>query len=132
MKKIISSIAVAILLLSVPACNKKDTPQTTQQKILGKWILVTDVYNDHYLGADHISTQTGTANDYAEFKSDGNVYSSVSGFTNTTTYSIVSDTKINIDGDVYDIKTLTTNALILYIKNVYGADYDEETITFKK
>ena len=137
MKKFITSIAAAtILICSMPGCKKSsDTqqpPQTTLQKIQAKWFLATDVYNDHYSGTDHIVTQLG-ANDYVEFKTDGNVFSSVSGSTNTTTYSLISDTKLKVDTDIYDIKTLTSNSFILYIKTLYsGSDYDEETITFKK
>lgn len=134
MKKIITLMAVATILTCIaPACKKNDVQQTPLQKLQAKWFLVTDVYNDHYSGADHTTTLTGTANDYAEFKTDGNVFSSVSGYTNTTPYNLINDTKLKIDTDTYDIKTLTANSLVLYIKTLYGGtDYDEETITFKK
>lgn len=139
MKKIITSLAVVTLIvLCITACKKTDTQQplqTTLQKIQAKWQLQSLVENDHISGTDHITTITGNANDYIDFRTDGKVYSSISGNTDVATYSLTSsDTKILIDGiDTYDIKSLTSNSFILYIKQLSGgSDFDETTINMKK
>lgn len=139
MKKIISSfVIVALITMYLQACKKSDTttpaPQTTLQKIQYKWGLERIVSNDHYAGVDHSSATIGTSSDYFEFKTDGKVYYSISGFTDVVTYSLINDTKILIDGtETYEIKTLTANSFVLYQKNIRNAtDYDEETIIMKR
>jgi hypothetical protein len=126
-------MAVAILLLGLTGCNKEDTPQTTQQKILGKWLLQSIVSNDHYANADHIFTFPGTLSDYFDFRSDGKLYFSFSGTADTVVYSLSGDTRILIAGtDLYDIKTLTATSFTIYKKEFFGTDYEEETINWKK
>ncbi len=139
MKKIITSLAVVTLIvLCNTACKKTETQQpqqSTLQRIQAKWQLQSWVENDHISGTDHITTITGNANDYIDFRTDGKVYSSISGNMDVATYSLTgSDTKILIDGtDTYDIKTLTSNSFILYIKQLSGgSDFDETTISMKK
>lgn len=136
MKKIITSIAVATLIvLCITACKKTDTqqPQTTLQKIQAKWQLQTYYSNDHFSGTDHIQNITGTANDYLDFRTDGKVYSSLLGSRDTVTYSLVSDAQLLIDGSTrYDIKTLTSNSFVMYEKDISGSGFLEETITMTK
>ena len=141
MKTIITSLALAALIICfLPSCKKTETAsstttQTPLQKILGKWGLQSIIDNDHYAGADHITTTTGTPADYFEFKTDGKIYYSISGFTDVVTYSLKNnDTQILIDGtETYDIKTLNASSFIMNQKTLRsGSDYDEETITLKK
>lgn len=137
MKKIITSVAVATLLIfCLSACKKSSdtqTPQTTLQKIQAKWQLENYYENDHYSGADHIKNTVGTSGDYLDFRSDGKVYTSLFGYKDTVTYSLITDTQLLIDGvSKYDIKTLTTNSFVIYGKDVSGSDFLEEKITMKK
>jgi hypothetical protein len=134
MKKIINSIAIALLLLCfLPACKKDDNPLTTLQKIQGEWLLQSLVTNDHYSGADHISTQSGASSDKFDFRSDGNLYFTFAGTTDKVSYILSGDTKIIIDGtDTFDIKTLTSNSFVIYKKEFFGADYEEVTINLKR
>jgi hypothetical protein len=139
MKKIITSIVIVTLVtMFLQACKKSDTtttlPQTTLQKIQAKWTLESIVENNYYSGSNHTNTTTGTSTDYLDFKTDGKVYYSISGFTDVVTYSLINDTRILIDGtETYEIKTLTANSFVLYQKTIRNAtDYDEETIIMKR
>ena len=136
MKKNITFMTVATLLLFVFGCKKSDTqqPQTTLQKIQAKWQLQTYLENDHYSGIDHITNSPGSTNDYLDFRSDGKVYVSLFGSKDTSTYSILNDTKIIFDSyALFDIKTLTANSFIMYGKQTYGSsDFDEQTYTMIK
>lgn len=141
MKKIIISLAaITIIFCCTISCKKNDSvdvPQTTLQKILAKWQIQTYVENDHWAGADHIKNSTGGSNDYVDFKTDGKVYTSAFGYRDTTAYTVSGDTKIIMTPttgtpSTYDIKTLNSSTLILYSKEIYGADFLEETITLKK
>lgn len=137
MKKIITSIAIsAISILFMTSCKKTDKPQeqTTIQKIQGTWFLQNIVDNYHSSGVDHIYTTSGISTDFFEFRNDGKIYYSVTGYRDTIPYTLIGDTKIIIGGtDSYDIKTLNANSFIMYKKEMTGgSDYDEETINLKK
>jgi C-terminal lipocalin-like domain len=132
MKKLLFVAIASMALFS--ACKKKDVEKTTAEKLIGRWALVSDTYNDYYGGSAHIINYTGTASDYVEFKADGTVTASYQGSSNTTSYSLQGDTKVVIAGETNEIRTLTDNGLVLYSKTlgVVAGEYEEETSTFKK
>lgn len=138
MKQINLKLTIAIFiaaLLFITSCKKESNPapKTTLEKILGKWSHKTSVFNYFYSGMPHVITITGTAADYADFRTDGKVYSYITGAYDTVSYSIISDVKMWIDDptQVYDIQTLTDKDLKIYNKESYpGGDYDESTLTF--
>jgi major membrane immunogen (membrane-anchored lipoprotein) len=126
--QILAGIAVSAFLFT--ACKKNDTKTSTAQKIQGTWQIKSEIYNEHTNGTDNIDTTLGTANTTIEFRNDGKVYSDFFGQKDTASYTVVGDTQITIDSvNTYDIKTLTSNSLILYSKELDGADYYEETLS---
>jgi hypothetical protein len=134
MKKTIAHLTLFLFIgIGLASCKKNDTPLTTQQKVLGRWSLLNIITNDHYAGADHSFTSAGSTSDYFDFRSDGKLYFSFAGTIDTVAYSLSGDTKILIDGtELYDIKTLTSDSFVIYKKEYFGADYEEETINWKK
>jgi hypothetical protein len=123
---------VSLFALAALMSCKKEKVKTTQEKISGRWSIVSIVDNDYYSGSSHITTYTGTAADYLEFKNDGTVFVSFTGITNNSHYGLIGDTKIWIESDNYDIKTLTDNQFVLYSKDSYGNDYYESTMNLKR
>jgi hypothetical protein len=133
MKKILTSVLLLSFLFTfVASCKKDDKPKPTSERVLGKWSIQSLTENDHYSGQDHISVTPGDPGDFVDFRSDGKVYSNVTGYPDTSSYTVVSDTRITIDTDGYDIKTLTDNSFVLYSKDTYGSDYFEATISLKR
>ncbi len=135
MKKIVTAAMVALsILFLLPACKKSDKQPSTLEKIQGKWQLDNEVFNDHLSGQDNITNISGVAGDIADFRTDGKVYTTIQGQSDTSTYALSGETKIVIDDSIiYDIKTLTTSSFVLYNKeNDTGTDYYEQTINFKK
>jgi hypothetical protein len=132
MKKLLF-VAIAFVAL-FSSCSKSDIDKPNSEKLIGKWKFTTSVTNDYYNGAPHLYTRTGDPNDYVEFKADNKVTISFMGFVETNTYVLQDDTKITVNGQTDEIKTLTNNLLILYRKTL-GATSDvfsEETQTFTK
>ena len=130
MKKILKTLAVATLVfVCLPACKKTDAAWqqlTTIQKIQAKWQVQTYYENDHYFGVDHIKNSNGTVNDYLDFRTDGKVYTSMFGYKDTVTYSLLDDVHLLIGGaNKYEIKTLSANSLVMYGKDINGADFLE-------
>jgi hypothetical protein len=118
------------------ACKKESAkPKTTQDKIAGIWKLHSSVVDNFYSGTSHITTYTGTAADYVDFRNDGKVYSFVDGSYDTAAYGIISDTKMWIDtaSSVFDIQTLTDTDFKVYRKEIYApGDYHESTTNLKR
>ncbi len=128
-----------LLLISMGfiACKKESTTPNnpSQDKIIGKWKLQSTITNDFYAGTSHISTYTGMAADYADFRTDGKVYSFINNNYDTSAYVKISDTKVWIDAPTYifDIQTLTDTQLKLYRKETYSAtEYYESTLSFTR
>ena len=116
------------------AC-KKDKEKTTSEKVLGKWSVTNTVDNSFYNNTAHVTTRAGLAADYADFRSDGKLYSKDGIYLDTVAYSITVDNKIILDGETFDIRTLTDNQFVLYNKYVYPntpSNYDETTLTLYK
>jgi hypothetical protein len=131
MKKLLFLAIAAMALFS--ACKKKNVERTTAEKIAGPWNFKNLVYNEYYSNANHIFTTNAVSGDYFDFRADGKVYSKMASQRDTAAYSIVSDTKIKIDGLDFDIKTLTDNQFLIYNKDVINTtSYDETTLTLTR
>ncbi len=132
MKKLLLFALLSAGLFS--ACKKKDevVVKTTAEKILGKWIVVTGTDNLYFNNTNHISTYSGTANDVDDFRTDGRVYEGPT-FTSSSPYSVISDSKVLINGISTDINSLTDAQLILHAKVPgTGTDFHEYTVTYKR
>ena len=116
------------------ACKKTDTTtQTTAQKVVGKWALVSSVSTENWQGTSNTSTTTYTAADYADFRTDGKVYSHSEGSFDTATYKVISDLLIAVETDTAQIQTLTSNSMVIYRKQILNSNsYTEDKTTFKK
>jgi hypothetical protein len=67
------------------------------------------------------------------FNSNGTVTSFMDNQTDTSTYSVISDTQIAIDNELYTIKILSSNQLVLYVKEITSTtEYSELTINLKR
>ncbi|MEO7835837.1 MAG: hypothetical protein ABIR50_10985 [Ginsengibacter sp.] len=133
MKKLITfPIAALLILSSFQGCKKKsDPPQTDIEKILGKWLLVSDIQNHHRSGQDNITTITGTPGDIVDFRTDFNVYSDIGGNKDTSTYVLVASTMF-LNSKPFDMVTLTANSFVFHHIETNGSDFDEVTISLKK
>ena len=134
MKKIITFVLFIFLsTLLFFSCKKKAATLTTNEKIVGTWQLQSDIYHQFVGSVDYSDTTLGMGATF-RFASDGNAYIEMPGQgTTTSVYYLKGDTQIVIGGtNTYDIKTLTSNELVLYSKHTQGADYYEETISLSK
>jgi hypothetical protein len=131
------TIAFAILLLFSCSKDKDETlkPKTTLEKIQGVWQLQKSYFYEHYEDMEFKDSVTGTAADLVDFRTDGKVYSIVKGDADTSAYSLINDTKLRIEDQDFEIKTLTDNNLSLYSKDVDPStpeNYMEVIIELKK
>ncbi len=128
-------VLISAILLLVVSCKKNnDTAKTTAQKIQAKWQIINIVSNDHSNGMDDILTETGDPGDYFDIRSDGNLYTHFQGFSDTSSYTLLGDSKIIIDGtDTANFQGPADNSLTLYEKSIIDpSEYLEATINLKK
>ncbi len=120
-------VLTSAILLAVVSCKKKNDTETMAQKIQAKWQIINIVSNDHSNGTNNIITETGAPGDYYDIRSDGNIYSHFQGFTDTSSYTLLGDSKLILDGkDTVNIQGLTNNALTLYEKSIIDpSEYTE-------
>ena len=135
----IKYISGILLLLSVgfTACKKESSTkvQTTQEKMLGKWNLVSELTNDFYGSSSHLHTYLFSPGDYVEFKNDGKYIEFKSGSSSTYDYGMVNDSQLWLlyPGNVYDLKSFTTTALQLYHKEIFSpTEYHESTLSLTR
>lgn len=140
MKKLLLFGFATALLFN--ACKKKTedvVPKTTAEKVQGLWKVTSLVSNDFYSNTNHITTQTGIATDYVDFRVNGKVYTQFgtpnASNRDTSTYTIVNDNTIKLDTDNFEIRVLNDNQFVLYNKDPYSTTpvaYDETTLNLYK
>jgi hypothetical protein len=133
MKKTVLVLLAGAALFT--ACRKSDstTSKTTQEKMLGKWSVVSQADSAYYNGALHYTMYTGVSTDYVDFRTDGKVYSNYQNQGDTSTYKVIDDSHFVLNSlDTALIKTLTDNSFVMYIKSTSGANWDAVSTTLKK
>lgn len=138
LKTTLAALLITAAILPCVSCKKESTttptPKSAQEKLLGKWNMISEVYNDYYGGSSHITTYNFPAGDYLDFKSNGKVNSYQGGSTSTFDYGFINESKIwfGFLNNIFDLKLLTDTDLQMYKKDVTGADYHESTLNLKR
>lgn len=126
MKKIIFPGLIALLLFS--GCNKpKD-----EISLKGEWNVDNVITKEYRSGSVNTITEPGDGYKY-NFQDNGNLL--ITGFLSGSTvpYTMLPNSKVEIDGDVYEIRNLTASAVTLFVHVDYNADeYDELYINLKR
>lgn len=136
-KTMLAALLLTAAILPFVSCKKGEPAidsRSVMEKLSGKWKLRSSVYDRFYSGVSHSMTYTGTASDYADFRSDSRVYSFIDNSFDTSSYGFISPTKIYIDTftNNFDI-TLTDVTLKLYQKKfLTGGDYNESTVNLTR
>ena len=128
MKKMTNAVGLVLLLTFFFIACKKDDKKTTAQKIEGTWKIDSDVTHAFVNNVHYYDTTFAEPGSTIEFRKDGKVYSIYQNSKDTSTYSLSGDTKIIIDDEPYDIKTLNSNTFEISTKEVQGQNYAEEIL----
>ena len=130
MKKLLTASLLTLVLFT--AC-KKD-PQPAAPSLKGKWTIENMLYKEYLGGSlDNTYTEPG-AGGTIDFQNNGNVVSTIAGNpVQTSPYTIKPDSKVEIDGDIYEIRNLTATSVTLFIREDYApGEYDESYINLKR
>jgi hypothetical protein len=129
MKSLTLSLFAVFFLI---ACEKdKDNDEIS---LKGKWNVENTIYNEYINGVlDYSETEPGGGTTI-DFQNNGNVVinNPIWGV-ETYTYILRPDSKVEFDGDVYEIRNLTANSVTLYLREDYGNNnYDETSFNLKR
>jgi hypothetical protein len=130
MKKLLT---VSLLTLFVFTACKKDTKPATPS-LKGKWTIENFVYKEYIGGALTNTYNDPGAGGTVDFQNNGNVVFTIPGNpVETSPYTIKPDSKVAIDGDIFEVRNLTTSNVTLFIREDYApGEYDESYINLKR
>lgn len=127
-KTFVLSLVIMILL----AACKKDPKE--EISLVNKWTIDNSVGKE-YLNGVLINTTTAPGGGTTiDFQSNGNVLighwgSPIESFP----YILKPDSKVEFDGDIYEIRNLAASTVTLFLREDFGGgDYDELFINLKK
>ena len=128
----ISITLIALMMaLSIGSCKKENETTITHQ-LQQSWNVTSIKTNYHSALGDSINIYHGIQNDTFQFKNDGKLISIIDGDTTVTNYSIISNSRLQIDNEYYSIHNFTYNSLVLYAKEGVPEAYFEVTVSLKK
>ena len=126
-KTLLLSLIATILLVSC----KKDK----ENSIKGKWTVDNEVYKEYVNNALTSTTTSPGGGITVDFQENGNVV-----ITNTGggpvfsyPYTIKPDSKVEFDGDTYEIRNLTASSVTLFSREDWApGEYDEYFTNLKR
>jgi len=126
-------LTASLLTLVLFTACKKD-PQPAAPSLKGKWTIENFMYKEYVGGALTDTYTEPGAGGTMDFQNNGNVVFTVPGDPiETHPYSIKPDSKVDIDGDIFEIRNLTASNVTLFIRQDYApGEYDEAYINLKR
>jgi hypothetical protein len=108
-------------MILLVACKKEKAEITLK----GKWNLENIITKDYQNGT-LVNTNTEPGGGYKyDFQENGELHITAFLAASTSLYTIKPDSKVEIDGDIFEIRNLTSSEVTLFIRTDYGNDYQE-------
>jgi hypothetical protein len=129
MKKILTITLLTLWVLS--ACKKDKEPAPS---LKGLWTIQNIVTKEYMSGALNDTYTLDGAGRTMDFQSNGNVIITVPGSpAETYSYTVKPDSKVDIDGDIYEVRNLTALNVTLFLREDYASgEYDEVSVNLKR
>lgn len=120
---LIAPVLLLFIIILLFSCKKHNS--TSAGPIVQKWNIIRHIDTfDHFIGPASYLDYKGTAGDYMDFRSDGNLYHSENNLKDSFTYTVNKDTlfaQIHAGTFVYvwKIEVLTADSLQLHNLNTF-------------
>jgi hypothetical protein len=131
MKPITMLFLTALIILS--SCKKDPPKEEPAPSLKGKWNLESTIIKSYENNA-LVTTINEPGNGATfDFQTTGNVVMSHDGVIESHQYTITSDSKVDIEGYVYEIRNLMAHSVTLFLRDEYSpGNYAEIEQTFKR
>jgi hypothetical protein len=129
MKKL--SILGLFSLFVFAACNKDKVDAVS---LKGKWTVENKVYKEYIAGSLSNTDTEPSQGITMDFQDNGYVVITYPvSPTESLTYAIKPDSKVEIDGEIYEVRNLTSANVTLFLREDYSpGEYDELYINLKR
>ena len=120
-------------MIQFVAC-RKDKEENVAPTLMGKWTVENSVMKE-YMNGSLASTYTEHGNGATmDFQNNGHVVITYPGNSvESLVYIIKPDSKVEIDGDIFEIRGLSAASVILYLREDYSpGEHDEVFINLKR
>jgi hypothetical protein len=120
-----------LLLVGIASCTK-DKPE--ELSIKGKWTLENAVMRE-FDNNTLVHTETMPGNGTTiDFQDNGTVViTTQANGVETHPYTIMPDSKVSFDGDVYEIRNLTKSGVVLFLRvDHWPGTYEEVTASLRR
>ncbi len=131
--KPITILALAATIIFTSCKKDPATEEAAAPSLKGKWNLESTIVKD-YENSVLVNTTTLPGNGATfDFQTSGNVVMSHDGVIESHQYTISPDSKVDIEGYIYEIRNLTAHSVTLFLRDEYSpGDYAEIEQTFKR
>jgi hypothetical protein len=131
MKPITMLFLTALIILS--SCKKDPPKEEPAPSLKGKWNLESTIIKSYENNA-LVTTINEPGNGATfDFQTTGNVVMSHDGVIESHQYTITSDSKVDIEGYIYEIRNLMAHSVTLFLRDEYSpGNYAEIEQTFKR
>ena len=122
-----------VLIILFTGCEK--SIQETPISLTGKWTVENQIVKEFANGILGYSNITPGDGRTIDFQANGNMIESIPGLPDVSTpYSMKPGSKVEFNGEIYEIKTLTATNASLFIRrsNPTGEYTQEVTINLKR
>jgi len=131
MKKTIALLLVTMSLL--PACKKDHEAAAPAITLQAKWTLDNTVVKEYLNGTLVYNTTMPGNGTFVDFQSNGNLVVTVGTTVQSSPYVLLPGSKVQFEGSIYEIRSLTVSGVVLYTRDDYAPnEYDETFISLKK
>jgi hypothetical protein len=129
MKKILTISLLTLLVLT--ACKKDKEPAPS---LNGLWTIQSIVTKEYMSGALNDTYTDDGAGRTMDFQGNGNVIITLPGSPSETySYTMKPGSKVDIDGDTYEVRNLTVSNVTLFLRVDYApGEYDEISVNLKR
>jgi hypothetical protein len=131
MKPIAILILAATIILT--SCKKDPVKEEPALSLQGKWSLESTIIKSYENNA-LVTTVNEPGNGATfDFQTSGDVVMSHDGVIESHKYTIAPDSKVDIEGYVYEIRNLAAHSVTLFLKDEYSpGNYAELEQAFKR
>jgi hypothetical protein len=110
-----------VVIFTLAACKKDKANEVAEISLKGKWTVQSTLikhFNNNVLGDSYTIPGNGAIFD---FQTNGTVVMTHDGVVESHPYSIQPGSKVDIDGDVNEIRNLTASSVTLYFRAEYSS-----------
>ena len=126
-------IFLLLVTLSLASCKKDKKEEDNTVSLMGKWTIENTLIKEYVNGGVNTDTEPGNGTTM-DFQDNGHVVITYADNSiESLSYSIKPDAKVEVDGDLFEIRNLTGVSVTLFLRLDYSpGEYDEVFINLKR